>query len=373
MKKSKTFFACAMLAALASCSNDHVLSQQSPTPSDPDVINIVAASSKPVTRAVENGTNLQNTQFATGEKINVYLGENVTSSTTSYDLYRYKVTNTAPSGGSGKVLELNTTDYSTQTAPHYPITGNGMDAYALYPALGSSESAYEITDQTRTFSVAENQKDDADYRKSDLMFGTNNWDTDNNGAPFASFSGTKKPKPVNLYFKHLLSKIIVKLLPGEGMSDATLKGATIKLKNTSIKANITQIENPGGITFSADNSGSEIKDITLTDNYAGSESTFSSNTYSGCAGIIIPQYITVPTSDPQKPFTEITLSPSNAKYVYNIADSDGNADSKMEFKSGYSYTYTITLSAGDVIVVSTEIKNWDNTNISGDANLQPAS
>ena len=43
MKKSKTFFACAMLAALASCSNDHVLSQQSPTPSDPDVINIVAA------------------------------------------------------------------------------------------------------------------------------------------------------------------------------------------------------------------------------------------------------------------------------------------------------------------------------------------
>ena len=172
MKKSKTFFACAMLAALASCSNDHVLSQQSPTPSDPDVINIVAASSKPVTRAVENGTNLQNTQFATGEKINVYLGENVTSSTTSYDLYRYKVTNTAPSGGSGKVLELNTTDYSTQTAPHYPITGNGMDAYALYPALGSSESAYEITDQTRTFSVAENQKDDADYRKSDLMFGT---------------------------------------------------------------------------------------------------------------------------------------------------------------------------------------------------------
>lgn len=49
MKKSKTIFACAMLVTLASCSNDHVLSQQSPTPSDPDVINIVAASSKAVT------------------------------------------------------------------------------------------------------------------------------------------------------------------------------------------------------------------------------------------------------------------------------------------------------------------------------------
>lgn len=371
MKKSKTFFACAMLAALASCSNDHVLSQQSPTPSDPDVINIVAASSKPATRAVENATNLQNTQFATGEKINVYLGENVTSSTTSYDLYRYKVTNTAPSGGSGKVLELNTTDYSTQTAPHYPITGNGMDAYALYPALGSSEAAYEITDQTRTFSVAENQKDDADYRKSDLMFGTNNWDPGNSGAPYNPFLGTKKPNPVMLYFKHVLSKIIVKLLPGDGMSDATLKGATIKLKNTSIKANITKIENPGGITFSADNSGSEIKDITLTDNYAGSESSFSSSTYSGCAGIIIPQDITVPSpTDTQTPFIEIILSPSNAKYVYNIADGDGNPNSIMEFKSGYSYTYTITLSAGNVIVVSTQIAPWQDKPISGNADLQ---
>lgn len=368
MKKSKTFFACAMLAALASCSNDHVLSQQSPAPSDPDVINIVAASSKPVTKAAVTGNDLQDTQFATGEKINVYLEENG-GTTTTYAMLRYEVSSTP--NGAGKQLELVSTD-PAQTAPHYPISGNGIDAYAFYPALGTSNSDYDVKINSNSFSVAENQSGIADYRKSDLMFGTNNWDTSTE-APFNSFAGTKKPNPVNLYFKHLLSKIIVKLKPGEGMSDATLKGATIKLKNTSIKANITQIENPEGITFSADNSGSEIKDITLTDNYAGSESTFSSNTYSGCAGIIIPQYITVPTSDPQTPFIEITLSPSNAKYVYNIADSDGNIDSKMEFKSGYSYTYTITLSAGDVVVVSTAIKNWTNTDIPGDANLQPAS
>lgn len=372
MKKSKTFFACAMLAALASCSNDHVLSQQSPTPSDPDVINIVAASSKPVTRAANIAADMQDTQFADNELINVYLSENTTgTATTTYNILRYKVSNTTPSGGSGKVLDLNMTDAPTQTAPHYPISGNGIDAYALYPALGTSTPNYDITSSTNTFSVAENQKDIADYRKSDLMFGTNNWDTDNNGAPFASFSGTKKPKPVNLYFKHLLSKIIVKLLPGEGMSDATLKGATIKLKNTSIKANITKIENPGGITFSADNSGSEIKDITLTENYAGSESTFNSNNYSGCAGIIIPQDITVPSpTDTQTPFIEIILSPSNAKYVYNIADGDGTSDNKMTFASGNQYTYTITLSAGNVIVVSTQIAPWQDNAISGNADLQ---
>ena len=211
MKKSKTFFACAMLVTLASCSNDHALSQQSPTPSDPDVINIVAASSKPVTKAVVTGNDLQDTQFADGEKINVYLEENG-GNTTTYSMLRYKVSSNGPSGGgSGKVLDLNMTDAPSQTAPHYPISGNGIDAYALYPALGTSTPNYDITSSTNTFSVAEDQKDIADYRKSDLMFGTNNWDTNNSGQPIPSFAGTKKPNPVNLYFKHLLSKIIVKL------------------------------------------------------------------------------------------------------------------------------------------------------------------
>lgn len=367
MKKSKTFFACAMLAALASCSNDHVLSQQSPTPSDPDVINIVAASSKPVTKAAGTADDLQDAQFATGEKINVYLEENG-GSTTTYSMLRYEVSSTP--NGAGKQLELVNTS-PTQTAPHYPISGNGIDAYAFYPALGTSDSDYDVTKNLHSFSVAEDQSTIGGYRKSDLMFGTNNWDTRNSGAPITSFAGTKKPNPVNLYFKHLLSKIIVKLKPGEGMSDATLQGATIKLKNTSIKANITKIENPGGITFSADNSVSEIKDITLTDNYAESESSFNSNTYSGCAGIIIPQDITVPSpTDTQTPFIEIILSPSNAKYVYNIADGDGTSDGTMTFASGNQYTYTITLSAGNVIVVSTQIAPWQDKPISGNADLQ---
>ena len=101
MKKSKTFFAYAMLAALASCSNDHVLSQQSPTPSDPDVINIVAASSKPATRAVEDAANLQNTQFVAGEEINVYLSEhtNETSVITYGDPWIFKVSNSVGSDG----------------------------------------------------------------------------------------------------------------------------------------------------------------------------------------------------------------------------------------------------------------------------------
>lgn len=133
MKTTKIISACAVLVALASCSNDHELFQQSPTPSDSDVINIVAASSKPVTRAAGK-EDLQNMQFATGEKINVYLEENVSgggSATTTYDMLRYAVSNTP--NGTGKLLELVSTD-PAQKAPHYPISGNGIDAYAFYPA-----------------------------------------------------------------------------------------------------------------------------------------------------------------------------------------------------------------------------------------------
>lgn len=374
MKKSKTFFACAMLAALASCSNDHVLSQQSPAPSDPDVINIVAASSKPVTRAANIAADMQDTQFADNELINVYLEENVPSgggsATTTYTMLRYKVTNTNNNGG--KQLALNT-DY-TQDAPHYPISGNGIDAYAFYPALGTGTSAYDVTKNLYSFSVAENQSAIADYRKSDLMFGTNNWDT-STGAPFTSFAGTKKPNPVNLYFKHLLSKIIVKLKPGPGLTAAQLKGATVKLYNAYPKATINPSKTD--ITVSVDNTTSTppTGGYTLTTGYASTESSLNPDTYEGCAGIIIPQDIDIPSSPGVTKFIEITLSSTygSAKYVYNIADGDGTSDNKMTFASGNQYTYTITLSAGDVVVVSTEIKNWNNNNISGNANLEPAS
>ena len=366
MKKSKTIFACAMLAALASCSNDHVLSQQSPTPSDPDVINIVAASSKPVTKAAGTADDLQDTQFANDEKINVYLEENG-GSTTTYSMLRYKVSSNAPSGGgSGKVLDLNTTDAPSQQTPHYPLSGNGIDAHAYYPAL-KDVTGYDVTDGTNTFSVEEDQSTVANYRKSDLMFGTNN-------EPYsASFSGTKRPNPVNLYFKHLLSKIIVKLIPGTGLAADNLIGATVKLMNTSKTANITNIKDPNTRTISADNGAKPSGGIILTNDYANGESSpFDASNYSGCAGIIIPQDIATNSS---LDFIEITLSSANGggTYKYKIEDKDDNSgDNNMTFDSGYQYTYTITLAAGDVVVVSTKIENWQDKAINGNADLEPA-
>ena len=234
MKKSKTFFACAMLAALASCSNDHVLSQQSPTPSDPDVINIVAASSKPVTRAVEDATNLQNKQFAENEKINVYLSEHTTNGNPVITYGTPWIFTVSNSLGSNGEVTLTPPDGIT---PKFPSNNNGVDAYALYPISVTK------TDNG-TFTVPTDQSDDRNYRDADMMFGTNKLDS--NGQLLSNFSGTPRGSDVALYFKHQLAKIIVEM-DASSVSSGYLNDAVIKLKGVknqfTYKASENGIEN----------------------------------------------------------------------------------------------------------------------------------
>ena len=346
MKKSKTFFACAMLAALASCSNDHVLSQQSPTPSDPDVINIVAASSKPATRAVENAANLQNTQFVENSEINVYLEEVKSESEKAVITYNpkvYKVT-TTPGVENGSLV-LNPSD---NILPKFPSNEHGVLAYAFYPSTVSE------TENTATFTVELNQSQDVDYKRSDLMFGTNNYNTEageNYGKQIENFEGTKKGNQVPLYFKHQLTKIIIDL-DENSFDPSVFAGATISLHSAK-----------KGCNYKAGKDG--ITEITATTDLGDGESynlgTFSiSNKY---AGIIVPQDI-----NKDQPFIKITTTDNPAKiYTYKIAD-----DPKMTFEGGKKYIYKISLSGGNLVVVSVKIEDWDKVEKTGTADLEPS-
>ena len=338
MKKSKTFFACAMLVTLASCSSDHDLSQQNNTPSDPDVINIVAASSKPVTRAAQDAAKLQDTQFAVGEEINVYLSEHTTETPviTYGDPWIFKVSNSVGSNGE---VTLTPPDGIT---PKFPSNNNGVDAYALYPTSVT-------TTDNGTFTVPVNQSDDEKYRSADMMFGTNSIDTD--GDPISDFKGTQKGNNVQLYFKHQLSKIIVKMKTTS--FDANfLDGATIKLYGA--KKECTYKAGKNGIT--------EIS--AKTDLGTGEFYNLGTYNANGNAGIIVPQTINKDTK-----FIEITTSGDSPKtYVYNIADEGG-----MTFVGGNQYTYNISLSGGKLVVVSVKIEDWNNVDKEGDADLVPES
>ena len=346
MKKSKTFFACAMLVTLASCSNDHVLSQQSPTPSDPDVINIVAASSKPVTRAVEDATKLQNTQFVENEQINVYLKEVTT--TTPVITYSAKVYNVSSNNGTETgSLVLTPSD---GVNPKFPSNDHGVLAYAFYPSTVSETTG----DDTETFTVELNQAMDDNYKNSDLMFGTNNYNTeegDNYGKPIDNFSGTTRGNQVPLYFKHQLTKIIIDL-DENSFDPSVFAGATISLHSAK-----------KGCIYKAGKDG--ITEITATTDLGDGESynlgTFStSNKY---AGIIVPQDI-----NKDQPFIKITTTDNPAKiYTYKIAD-----DPKMTFEGGKKYIYKISLSGGNLVVVSVKIEDWDKVEKTGTADLEPS-
>ena len=336
MKKSKTFFACAMLVTLASCSNDHVLSQQSPTPSDPDVINIVAASSKPVTRAVENATNLQNTQFVANEQINVYLSENLDGASTPVINYQPMVYTVSSTPDTGNGVQL---DPPSGEKPKFPSNDHGVDAYALYP------TSVTKTDNG-TFTVPTDQSDEAKYRNADMMFGTNS--LDNSGTTIPGFKGTPKGNNVELYFKHQLSKIIV-IMDAASFTNGSLNDATIKIKGVKNK-----------FTYKASDAG--IENISLTSDGAV-DIELGKYDAAGNACIIAPQNVAAETE-----FIEITTNESPAKtYIYKIP-----TGSTKTFAAGNKYTYNIKLSGGSLVVVSTKIEEWgDGGTESGDADLQP--
>ena len=359
MKKSKTFFAYAMLAALASCSNDHVLSQQSPTPSDPDVINIVAASSKPVTKAANVAANLQDEQFADDAFINVYLSEVIPTSGGSpsgvtYDSpLKYQVTSDNTNGG-------KTLAPQGGSNPIFPPNGNGVKAYALYPAI---ENDIDIKKGITSFTVQLNQANASGYMKSDLMSGTNDYDTEDNnvGNAIPDFQGTKKPNVVNLYFKHHLSKIVVNLSLGDGMPSGSLADAQINILNVYKTIGITH-----GERYITTGEASELLGTGEKIQLGSYDET------NGNAGIIVPQYVLKGTK-----FLEVILTNAgNAKYVYKLEDKDEELDDdstdKMHFLPGYVYNYNLKLSAGNIVVVSTRIENWNSKEISGDAELEPA-
>ena len=78
MKATKIISACAVLVALASCSNDHVISQ----PGAEDMLthmSVVSSVGSPKTKAANAAGDVQDTQFAQDEVINVYLFENTLS------------------------------------------------------------------------------------------------------------------------------------------------------------------------------------------------------------------------------------------------------------------------------------------------------
>ncbi len=263
-------------------------------------------------------TTIQSDKFDSNEKIDVYISENTTGTATT--TYGQPLTYTIGENGA----------MSTTTQQYFPTSGNGVNIYAVYPSGTSIASE-------NTFTIKEDQSTDANYKASDLMYGK---PTTN---PVA-----RQKSAVSINFKHLLSKVTVKLVSGAGNPD--LDGAVVKLKDVLPSTTLTASISGGSVSEAS----GDKKAITVM--------TAATNALSGSA-VIVPQ--TLNTN-----FIEVTLK--NGGVLTSTGLKNGSSDTSLEnvvLEAGKAYTYTITVNLTG-LDVSSSIAEWGNgSSVTGDAEM----
>ena len=273
-----------------------------------------------VQQTTRAATNIQATQFDTNEQIDVYITEATTgTATTTYDSpLVYTV------GESGAL--------STTKQPYYPSSGNGVNIFAVYP------KGISLTSGSGSFTIKEDQSDDANYKASDLMY----------GAPSSNATVSRQKTAVSLQFKHLLSKVTVELKSGDG--SPSLDGATVEL--TGVKPTTT---------LTATNSGGSINTTASGDTKAITVMKATSSVLSGSA-IVIPQ--TLATT-----FIKVTLKDGGVLTSKTLTDSSNSNISSVVLASGKAYKYTITVNLTSLDVTSSITPWGSGTEATGNATM----
>lgn len=268
----------------------------------------------PVSRSLSQ--DLQLTQFANDEKVDVFVNENLASGQTASTVYDQPLVCTA--NGSGGL--------AFAASQYFPQSGNGVNIYAVYPSGKAT-----VVDASAGFSIKTDQSSDEDYMASDLML----------GVPESSNPVARTKNNVNLKFTHKLSKIDITLVVGAGVP--TLTGATVKLKDLSPTTSFT----PNATALSTA-TGAKTDVIAANGNMDNNLK---------CSAIIVPQ-----TVQRGAAFIEVTLA-SGGVLTYKL-------DKESTFVSGNKYIYNITVNLTELTVTSS-IEPWGDTGstTSGDAEM----
>ena len=298
MKKIFYFTLGAVL--LASCSSDEgstAVAPSVPPPSDADAIVLTAGMGEGTTRGSQN---VQTTAFDADEQVRV-------ECTPSGSAMQSVVYRAAAADGEGRNM---LTPYSR--ALSWPATGT-VSLRAYYPStVGSSQTG---------FTVQPDQSADGDYKLSDLMY----------ASPVSDQSRTER---VALTFHHALSKIVVNLTAGSGVSDADLASCTVAVR----AARTVAIANGVADATTASDAGW----ITL-------------GTGASTAGIIVPQ--TIDGSSASQQFLRVTMGGRTLYYKLAV---------RKTFYERKKYTYTLRVASSAIVLASAVIGEWGSGNTDSD-------
>jgi len=287
----KYFILAAAALAMVACSNDE---SENNAVAQSDVISFTAGmANDEVTRAA---VDIQGAAFAAGEDVKI----EVTPSGGSMSSAIY-TTAAASEGKNALSVKAGSTAFT------WPANGT-VAIKAFYPS--------SVTSSTASFSVEENQSTDPNYKASDLMYAT----------PIDAQA--KQAGAVGLTFNHALTKIIVNLTAGTGVTDDDIAACTVTLSAKKTAA----------IT-----SG-------VAGNASGDAATITMGTGANNAAIIVPQSITA-SNESKVNFITITTQGGHSK-TYQLT-------ANKAFAAGKVYTYNLTVKMSEIVLESTTISNWD--------------
>ena len=205
-------------ALLASCSADLEPDAQ---PSELQAIQLTAQglSAMEQTRAASTA-DLQNTAFAGGEDVAVYLVDQASSSTYATTPYCFRAA--AAVVGHNDLTYYS--DATTASTLYYPVTASAsINIYGFYP-YNRFASVNDRTTTNLSVNVNADQSTAADYRYSDVMMAT----------PITNQARTSST--VGLTFRHLMAKLVIRLKQGVHsgttsiITGSSLSGSTLTIE-----------------------------------------------------------------------------------------------------------------------------------------------
>lgn len=319
----KYFLFAAALFALASCNNDEEI-----TGNEPQEIRL-SSSIAVQTRATHN----LDEALKADEQVHVWV-DDAGSGVTNPELY---ANNIFKAGARGAL--------SGDTPMFFPSTGNNVNIYAIHGNFGSTDLD-NFWGTPITHSVAQDQQSSVTdagkgYAVSDLVY-------------CKKADVARQKSVVNLEFEHLLSKVEVVLVQGNGAPGIK----SVEIINTKLNAQFTP-DKASAWSVSAAGTITDGNPITIDNgltNETDAKGTDETKKVLNEA-IIVPQTLTNGTQ-----FIRVTTD-KDGVLVYAL-------DKGTEFNAGYKYRYTITANLTGLVVTAT-ITPWsDGGNTPGDATMQ---
>ena len=290
------------LTALVSCSSDNDMQQ--PTPDGKIQLHLTASLEGMTTRAANN---LQTTSLASGNNVGVMVHEATPEG-------MQIASNTCYTVGTNGELTLSAT-----SAPIFLQSDNDVNIHSYAPFRADMLDGYLNTSTKTDQSTSDN------YIASDFLFGS-----PKAGNPVHPLPDT----PVELSYRHLGSRIVVMLVPGDGIDASYLEGAQIT--TCPLSTDVSFYPKTQQMTVSSSTSSN----ITI-----GKVTSPTNLTH---AAVILPQTVSA-LSD----FLTVSF-PDDANKLSFIY----TPTAALTFESGKQYLYTMTVGK-DGVTTTTEVKPWD--------------